>query len=704
VPSSSLRRRYPSAARLNLVQESHGQRVPDPYRWLEDPADRGTRRWTAEQELLYQSERATWDDRPRWESRLRELMAAGLVLAPKIRGDQIFWRQLDAGRDHPALYVMQDGAARLLLDVQAEDPTGQTVLEAWEPSAEGDLLAYQLSAGGSEDSLLQVLDVASGQVVDGPIDRVRRTSVGWLPGGRMFYYVGRLAAALHPGEERYHRRVYLHEVGQDRSEDIAVFGDGRDKTQFYSVAVTSDGRWLTITATTGTSPDTDVYLADLSASSPARPRLRAVQEGADGRTRVHIAPGTGPDDTIWLHTDRDAPRGRVVACRPGDPGPGAWRELIGERPDAVLADLAVMTGPELARPVGLVTWTRHATSEITVHDLADGRQLGTVPLPGLGSVNAISVRPGGGPDAWVSYTDHVTLPRVLRYDARDGRLEPWPGPGRRGGVSGVTTVRVAFPSRDGTTVRMFIMSPAGRPDVARPAILTGYGGFGTSMQPGFSPDAVAWVQAGGVFAIACLRGGGEEGARWHRDGQRERKQNVFDDFDAAAGYLARVGWARADQLGIMGASNGGLLVGASLTQHPERYAAAACLVPLLDMARYELSGLGPSWVPEYGSAADPAGLRALLAYSPYHHVVPGTAYPPVLLAAAEADTRVDPLHARKMCAALQHASSGPGPVLLRLERGVGHGARALSRAISLQADCLAFLGRHLGLALPAETP
>jgi prolyl oligopeptidase len=244
---------------------------------------------------------------------------------------------------------------------------------------------------------------------------------------------------------------------------------------------------------------------------------------------------------------------------------------------------------------------------------------------------------------------------------------------------------------------MFVLSPGGHPDQPRPAILTGYGGFGVSMSPGYSPGALAWARAGGVFAIACLRGGGEEGAQWHRSGRGENKQNTFDDFTAAADHLAATGWTRPDQLAIMGGSNGGLLVGAALTQHPEKYAAAVCMAPLLDMARYELSGLGPSWVAEYGSAGDPAQLQTLLSYSPYHHVTRGTAYPPVLFTVSDGDTRVDPLHARKMCAALQHASSGPGPVLLRHERGVGHGARARSSELALLADCLAFLGCRLGL-------
>jgi prolyl oligopeptidase len=696
------RRRYPDAVRLDLVEELHGQRVPDPYRWLEEAGETRTRRWIAEQETLYQAERAAWPEAGRWAEEVAAVSAIDRVLTPKVRGVRIFGVRQDAGQDHPVLFVRESGVERPLLDPRALDPSGRTVIDAWQPSVEGDRLAYQVSRDGTEDSLLWVLDVTTGQVVDEPIDRVRRTSIGWLPGGEAFYYVGHLAPELHPGEERYHRRVYLHRVGSDRATDVLVFGEGRDKTQFYSVAVTADGRWLTITATTGTSPGTDVYLADLATSPPGRPDLQPVQEGKQARTRLHLAPGTGPDDAMWLRTDGNAPRGRIVACSPAEATTGAWRELIAERPDAVLADLAVLSGPELAHPIGLVAWTCHGASEITVHDLADGREMGTVPLPGVGSIGRFSARPEGGHDAWFSYTDYATPPRVLHYDGRTGQVEPWSRGGSEPGAGRLTAGQETFRSGDGTTVRMFVVSQTGRPDRPRPVILTGYGGFGTSMSPRFSAQVLAWVNAGGVFAAACLRGGGDEGESWHRGGSGEHKKNTFDDFEAAADHLVGAGWTKPSQLAIIGSSNGGLLVGAVLTRHPEKYAAAVCVSPLLDMVRYELSGLGPSWVPEYGSADEPTDLRTLLSYSPYHHVTPGTAYPPVLFAVSDGDTRVDPLHARKMCAALQYATCGDGPVLFRLEEGVGHGDRAASRAVALQADCLAFLANHVGLAAPGR--
>ncbi|MEV6246046.1 prolyl oligopeptidase family serine peptidase [Streptomyces sp. NPDC051742] len=704
------RRRYPHAERQDVVEELHGVRVADPYRWLEDAGSAATLRWSAEQEVLYAAERSALPGLERWAAEVAALDAVDRARSPEVRGGRVFWLRQEAGQEHPVLVVAEGGegaAERVLLDPLVLDPSGRTVLDAWEPSVEGELLAFQVSRDGTEDSVLHVIDVATGKLVDGPVDRVRKSSVGWLPGGGAFYYVRRLDPRLNPGEERYHRRVCLHRIGTAPEADAVVFGEGRDRTQFYSVSVTADGRWLGVTATLGTGRNTDLYLADLTAGPLERPLLRPVQEGREAATRLHAVPGTGPLDRVWLRTDRGAARGRVVACRPAELhlGPEAWHEVIPERPDAVLTHLVVLTGPDPAHPLGLAAWTRDTVAEVTVHDLAEGRQVAAVPLPGTGAVGDFSAGPPGSHEAWFAYTDFVTPPRVLRFDARTCRVTRWERDAPDApAVGGAVTRQVSFPSPDGTTVRMFVISPTGRPDVPRPALLTGYGGFGRTMSPRYRAQVLAWVRAGGVFAWAGLRGGGEEGEAWHRAGSGENKQNTFDDFAAAADLLTTAGWAAPGRLAIMGGSNGGLLVGAALTQRPGTYAAVVCMAPLLDMVRYELSGLGPSWTPEYGSARDPGGLRTLLGYSPYHRVTPGTAYPAVLLTAADGDTRTDPLHARKMCAALQHATSGTGPVLLRLEHGVGHGDRAASRAVALQAECLAFLAHHVGLPAPRPRP
>jgi prolyl oligopeptidase len=703
---------YPPARRDDLAEDLHGHRVPDPYRWLEDAASADTQEWLAAQDTLWAATEAGLPGRSRLSGRLGELMAAGYVGAPAWRGPRQFFLRRQPGQEHGALLTAVAGEPeRVLVDPAALDPAGLTTLDSWHPDQEGRLLAYQLSCGGDEESELRVLDVVSGAPVDGPISRCRYSPVAWLPGGQAFYYVRRLAPGqVPPGEEQFHRRVYLHTVGTPTEQDVLVFGAGRDKTNYYGVSVSRDGRWLVISAAQGTAPRNDVWLADLAGSGPAAPLLRVVQEGMDARTGVHV----GRDGRLYVFTDAGAPRGRLAVADPAHPEPDRWRDLVGPDPTAILTDFAVLDGAGLDRPVLVVSWTRHAVSEITVHDLATGEQTGTLALPGtgragaaarLGTTGGISARPEGGHEAWFGYTDNTTPAAVYHYDARTGEVSRWAQAPGAVEVPDVRTRQVTFTSKDGTEVAMLVISASrgdDPPDQPRPAILYGYGGFGISMVPAYSASVLAWVEAGGVYAIAALRGGGEEGEDWHRAGMREHKQAVFDDFHAAAQALVAGGWTTPGQLGISGGSNGGLLVGAALTQRPELYRAVVCSAPLLDMVRYERFGLGQTWNDEYGSAADPVELGWLLGYSPYHRVRPGTRYPATLFTVFDNDTRVDPVHAWKMCAALQHATSAPGPerpVLLRREREVGHGARAVSRSVALSADTLAFLAAQTGLRL-----
>ena len=630
---------------------------------------------------------------------MRELLSTGYVGTPVWRGERRFFTRRDPDQEHGVLCTqLADGPVEVLVDPMAVDPSGLTTLDAWQPDKEGRLLAYQLSEGGDEESLLRVIDVTTGSLVDGPIDRCRYSNVAWLPGGKAFYYTRRLPAdAVPDGESQYHRRVYLHQVGTP-ADDVLVFGSGRDKTDYYAVSVSRDGRWLTISASRGTAPRNDLWIADLSESDPAAPDLRVIQEGVDAQTDVWV----GRDGRMYVFTDSGAPRGRLAVTDPVDPGPATWRDLIGSDPEAVLRGYAVLDGAELDRPVLLASWTRHALSEVTVHDLGTGERVGQVPLPGLGTVGGMSERPEGGHEAWFVYTDYTTPSEVLRFDARTFEVTTWATAPGSVPVPAVTARQVTYESKDGTAVRMLVISSGDAVSGPRPAILYGYGGFDISVTPAYSPNVLAWVSAGGVYAIANLRGGSEEGEEWHRAGMLDRKQNVFDDFHAAAEALIRDGWTTPEQLAISGGSNGGLLVGAALTQRPELYAAVICSAPLLDMVRYEQFGLGQTWNVEYGTAADPEQLGWLLSYSPYHHVVPATAYPAVLFTVFTNDTRVDPVHAYKMCAALQHAASAgsPGPVrpvLLRAEDQVGHGARAVSRTAELAGDTLAFAARHTGL-------
>jgi prolyl oligopeptidase len=710
---------YPSAARQDQADVLHGREVRDPYRWLEDPASPQAQAWLEAEDELCGDFMAAVPGRETLASRLAALLAAGDIGSPAWRGERQFFTRREPGQEHAVLYTATAGGdEKALIDPMAIDPSGSTTLDAWEPDHSGQLLAYQLSEGGTEESVLRVLDVSTGQDVDGPIDRCRYTDVAWLPAGSAFYYTRRLPPGTVPaGEEQFHRRVYLHRVGEPASDDVLILGDGLEKTNYYRVSVDRSGRWLIITASAGTAPRDDVWVAGLIGGNPDAPRLQVVQQGIDAQTW----PVAGRDGRLYLLTDSGAPRCKIAVADPADPAfpaQASWHDLIPEDPQAVLKSFAILDGSGLTEPVLLASRARHAISEIAVYRLASGSQVGEVRLPGLGTVGGLTERPEGGHEAWFGYTDYLTPGRVLRFDALTGATDVWQRPPGAIEVPPVRAEQVAYESADGTTVRMVVLSADGNdregagggaagkpvPEMARPAILYGYGGFDVSLTPAFSSVALAWVEAGGVYAVAGLRGGSEEGEAWHRAGMREHKQNVFDDFHAAAEKLISDGWTTSDQLAVWGGSNGGLLVGASVTQRPDLSAAAVCSAPLLDMVRYELFGLGETWNDEFGTAAEADELGWLLSYSPYHHVRPGVRYPAVLFAVFDGDTRVDPMHARKMCAALQYATSAPPaerPVLLRRERNVGHGARALSRSIALSAASLAFVAAQTGLQIQA---
>jgi prolyl oligopeptidase len=695
--------RYPAARRDDLVEDLHGVRVADPYRWLEDPDSAETADWLAAQDDLLAAHRGRWPMRERLAERLDVLLRTGFHGPPAFRHERQFFVRRRPEQEHGVLHTVDpDGTERVLVDPMALDAAGTTTLDAYHPSPDGALLAYQLSEGGTEESAIRVLDVATAEVVDGPVDRTRFSSVAWLPDGSGFYYVRQLHPDQVPDAERqYHRRVWLHRLGDDPAGDAVVFGAEHDKEFVWGVSLSRDGRWLVVSGARGTDPRTEVYLADLAGADPAAPGFTTVRRDVDAQTSMTV----GIDGRMYVWTDHDSPRGRLLVTDPATPTPEHWRPLVDEDPVAVLDGFALLD--DLDEPRLLVSWTRHAVSEISIHDPESGKRLGEVALPGLGSTGGLLTRYHGGHEAWFSYTDFVTAPVVYRYDGATGEVSEWARPpGTFPEVTGVSARLVDYTSYDGQTVRMFLVGPdgpraAGPEAGPRPTILYGYGGFGISMTPAFNPVALAWVEAGGVYAVACLRGGGEEGEDWHRAGMGPHKQRVFDDFHAAAEWLVDHDVTTPDMLGISGGSNGGLLVGAALTQRPDLYRSVVCAAALLDMARFEQHGLGRFWSGEYGSAAEPDQLRTLLTYSPYHRVQDGLAYPATLFTVFASDTRVDPLHARKTCAALQAATAGEPatrPVLLRVEREVGHGARAVSRSVALGADTLAFHARNTGLS------
>ncbi len=695
-------RDYPEAPRLDVVDDYHGTPVPDPYRWLETPATdappewrewRST--WEAAQARAFTDRSADWRSREWFADHLSELLAGGFQGLPVWRGERQFYSRREPGQQFAVLYTRDpDGTERTLIDPMELDPSGRTTLDGYQPSWEGDRLAYLLSEGGTEESVLRVMDVATGETIDGPIDRTRFSSVAWLPGGDAFYYVRRQdPATLAPDEAQFHRRVRLHHIGADPDTDAEIFGGGLRITNYYSVGVTRDGRWLVIDAAEGTAPRNDVYLADLSAGDIHHPDLIPVVERRDSQTSVTIR----PDGRMFVWTDHDAPRGRLLVADPTRPQPEHWRELIAEDPESVLESFRLSDGPGGPDQYLVLHRTSHTIARLDVVDSRTGETVTQIEVPGLGTVAGPVGRPEGGSENWYVYTDHTTPPHVYRHDTVTGETVLWATPPGAVEVPRVVTQQVTYESTDGTPVRMYVISSDQIPDRPRPTILYGYGGFGVPLPPAYNPTALAWVQAGGVYAIANLRGGSEEGEEWHRAGMLADKQNVYDDFHAAAEWLIDNGWTTTPQLCISGGSNGGLLVGAALTQRPDLYGAVICTAPLLDMIRYVTSQLGATWTVEYGDPARPEEFGWLWGYSPYHRVVEGVDYPAVLMMVFDNDTRTDPMHGRKMVAALQHATGGDAPILLRTESDVGHGARALDRSVTEAADSLAFAADRTGL-------
>ncbi len=451
---------YPTAERLDLVEEIHGHRVADPYRWLEDVDDPRTVTWSTAQDDLYEAVRARWSGRAAFHERLKTLHAVGDVSAPVWRGDRAFELRRAPDQDHAVLYATDSsGEQRTLVDPIGIDPSGTTTLDFWQPSPDGQFVAYGLSEGGSENSVVRVVEVSSGKIVDGPIDRARHTDIAWLPDASAYYYVRHLPEGSVPGDDAtLHRRVYRHAVGTSPDTDPLVFGDGAARSTYFGVDISPDGRWLVVNESRGTDSRNNLYLADLRGDA----RFVPVQRDVDAITEMKI----GHDGVGYLLTNRDAPRWRLCVADPAGLAAGSgyssWRTLIPEDATAVLSSYRTLTSPELARPLLVAVHTRHAIGEVTVYDLATGAPVHDVALPGVGTITELTARPRDGAEAWFGYTDFTTPVRILRYDARTAGVSVWAEPDG----DAVTDVRVAtrhvtYRSYDGTDVRMFVASADG---------------------------------------------------------------------------------------------------------------------------------------------------------------------------------------------------------------------------------------------------
>ncbi len=674
---------YAPTRRDGVVDVMHGESIVDPYRWLEDGDSEETRAWTAAQNARTASYLARVRSRPAIRARLEELLAIGSLSTPAPARNHYFYQYRNGRQNQPILYVREGahGADRVLIDPNALNAEGTTALDWYHPNEDGRLLAYGLSEDGNEESILHVLDVATGRQLPDRIPHTRAADVAWLPDASGFYYTRYPAPGEVPGgEEHYHRAVFFHRLGADPADDRLVFRPAV-KEHWPGVSLSPDGRWLII-GVARTFEQTDMYLQDLRADTPPV---------AIAKDLPALFEGMVVEDRLYFRTNLHAPTHGLYVLPVDRPNLGDARELVAPRRDAVLDSFSVV-GRCLA-----LTYLERATSRLRIAAL-DGTNVREHELPGIGSVFGLGSE-WDGTELFYGFSSYTVPPSVYRIDLQTGDEGLWRRVDADLDPSRYLVRQVTYASRDGTPITMFVVQPrATRLDGANPMYLTGYGGFNISMSPGFSRSLMLWLERGGVVAVPNLRGGGEYGETWHQNGMLGNKQNTFDDFIAAAEWLIAEGYTSPERLAIAGGSNGGLLMGAVLTQRPDLFRAVVVQVPLLDMLRYHRFLIARLWIPEYGSPDDPAQFKWLRAYSPYHMVRDGVPYPAVLLATAESDTRVDPMHARKMTARLQAATSSAYPVLLRLESKAGHGAgKPIAKVLDELTDTWSFVFQELAV-------
>jgi prolyl oligopeptidase len=672
----------------------HGTRITDNYRWLENSSSPESQKWV-DAEMAYT--RSLLDPLPgRYfiHKRLTELLSIGSVSPPQLAGRHYFYTRREGMQNQPVLYVRDSlqGADRVLVDVNQLSSEGTVALDWFQPSDNGKYVAYGTSPGGSEMSTLHIVETKTGSILPDTIERTRAASIAWLHDNSGFYYTRYPKKGDVPqGEEMYNRHVFLHLLETDPDTDDLIFGEGRDPEDWPNVQMSNDGRWLLITVEQGWTKS-ELYLMDLKSDRPPS-RLTT---GKDSLYRGEVY-----DGRVYITTDEDAPRSRVFVTDAGDFDRENWKELIPQT-DAVLLGVSVYGGKLFAQ------YEQNATSQLRIFD-RDGKMLTDVALPGIGSVFATTGR-FDHDEAFFGFQSFTVPPSIYRVELAPIHLTSSENASTALGQTSVWTKVDApsidpsayvvkqewFNSKDGTRVPMFVVHRRGlQKDGHHPTLLTAYGGFNISLTPEFKRQQYLWLEHGGIYAVANLRGGAEFGENWHRAGMLDKKQNVFDDMIAAAEHLISEKYTDKSHLAIQGGSNGGLLMGAAFTQRPDLFRAVVCQVPLLDMLHYQDFQIAKLWIPEYGSAENAEQFKWLYAYSPYHHVKPGVEYPAILFMTADFDTRVDPMHAKKMAALMQaeakNGASKTRPVLLRIE------SKPLTKQIEELTDIYSFLFWQLGV-------
>ena len=673
----------PATAQQPVTDDYFGHKVVDPYRWLEDSNSPETQQWVADQLAYARSILDKLPGRDQMHARLTQLLEIGNLGGTEVGGDYYFHTRREGTQNQPVLYVRKgvDGHDEVLVDVNTLSKDGTVALDWWTASHDGKYVAYGTSEGGSEISTLHIIEIATHKLLPDIIERTRAASLAWKLDDSGFYYTrypkpGEVAA----GQEMYNRHVFYHALGSDPAKDPLIFGEGRDPQDWPNVTLSNEGSWLGIIIDQGWIKS-EVYLKDLQSKTPP---LR-ITTGKDFLYSIQIY-----NDELFILTNEDSPRYRVFKTSVNTPTREHWREIIPQS-DAVLSSVQIIGGQLIA---GYEQNAHSLLRRFTV----DGKPLGEIELPTLGTVTSI----GGEYDstsAFYQFSSFTVPATNYRFDIASAKSSVWDSVQTGLDTSQYETKQVWCASKDGTRIPMFLVMRKGlKPSGHTPVLLTGYGGFNLSMTPEFSKPIFPWLDRGGIFAMANLRGGSEFGEDWHRAGMLGKKQNVFDDFIAAAEYLQKEGYTDKEHLAIRGGSNGGLLMGVMITQRPDLFRAVVCAVPLLDMLRYQNFQIAKLWIPEYGSSQDAKQFEWLYAYSPYHHVTKGTVYPAVLFMTADTDTRVDPMHAKKMTAELQADNGGPNPILLRIETKAGHGAgKPINKLVDDWSDIYAFLFWQLGM-------
>ncbi len=680
----------PATPTVDVIDDYHGVTVRDPYRWLEDADAHETRAWIAQQNCVTFRYLNAIPERAELGRRLTALWDYPKYGTPFREGDHYFYFKNDGLQNQSVLYVQDslDGEAAVLLDPNGLSEDGTVALTTLAFTHDGSLLAYGTAVGGSDWREFRVRDVATRRDFPDHLRWIKFSGASWTHDGKGFFY------SRYPrpqGDDTLqvanrHQRLYYHALGTSQDGDRLIYERPDQPEWGFSGSVTEDGRYLIVSVWHGTDERNRVYYKDLERpTSPllAGPVVRLLD---DCDASYDFVGNDG--DVFYFRTNLDAPRYRLIAINVHQPGREQWREIIPET-DEVLDGVRIVHGTFVA------DYLEDAHTRLALFG-TDGRHVRDLPLPTLGSVGGMSGRPRDT-ELFYTFTSFLYPPTIFRYDFTTSETSVFKAAAVDFDPARYETRQVFYSSRDGTRIPMFITH---RKDVKRdgsnPTYLYGYGGFNISITPSFSVSTLVWLERGGVYAVANLRGGGEYGEEWHRAGMLENKQNVFDDFIAAAEFLIEQGYTRPSKLAIGGASNGGLLVGAVLNQRPDLFGAALPAVGVMDMLRFHQFTIGWAWVSDYGSPDDPEQFQFLHAYSPLHNVVPGTRYPAVLVTTADHDDRVVPGHSFKYAATLQTAQAGDAPVLIRVETRAGHGAgKPTAKIIEEQADRWAFLIENL---------